>query len=124
MTPAIAGIAIAALLLSGTTETPTAATAAGQRVESDSYTAPREVARCIAYNISRKMPALRVRSRAGDAPGDSDYLILTDAERSPATFGVIRVERRDTGSHLTTWLPGPSLSAAPEDLARKLVAGC
>lgn len=124
MTPAIAGIAIAALLLSGTTQTPTESTGAGMRVESDSYTGPREIARCIAYNINKKMPELHVRNRAGDSPDESSYLILTATEPSPTTFGVIRVNRRETGSHLTTWLPDRSLSAAPEDIARKLIAGC
>lgn len=124
MTPTIAGMAIAALLLSGTTQTPPESAGAGMRVESDSYTSPREVARCIAYNINRKMPELRVRNRAGDSPGESGYLILTAAEPSPTTFGVIRVDPRETGSHLTTWLPDRSLSAAPEDIARKLIAGC
>lgn len=124
MTPAIAGIAIAAILLSGTTQTPTEATGAGSRVESDSYTGPREITRCIAYNINKKMPELSVRNRAGDSPDESGYLILTAAEPSPTTFGVIRVDRSETGSHLTTWLPGRNLAAAPEDIARKLIAGC
>lgn len=124
MTPTIAGIAIAALLLSGTTQTPTEPASAGSRVESDSYTAPRQVARCIAYNIRKKLPELRVRDQAADSPDESGYLILTAAEPSPTTFGVIRVDRRETGSHLTTWLAGRNLTAAPEDVARKLVAGC
>ncbi|MCK9381392.1 MAG: hypothetical protein M0P95_10060 [Sulfuritalea sp.] len=124
MTPVIAGITIAALLLSGTSQTPAESPDAGRRVESDSYTDPREITRCIAYNIDKKMPELRVRNHAGDSPDESGYLILTDGEPLPTTFGVIRVDRRETGSHLTTWLPHISLSAAPEDIARKLIAGC
>jgi hypothetical protein len=93
-------------------------------VESDSYTAPSVIARCIAYNINKKMPELRVRSNPGDSPNESGYLILTAVEPSPTTFGVIRIDRSEAGSHLTTWLPNSSLSAAPEDIARKLIAGC
>ena len=124
MTPLIAGIAIAALVLAGTSETPTESPDPGRRVESDSYTGPKEIARCIAYNINRKMPELRVRKHAGESPDESGYLILTAVEPLPTTFGVIRVDRRDTGSHLTTWLPNISLAAAPEDIARKLITGC
>lgn len=123
-TPAIAGIAIAVLLLSGTTETPTESPGPGNRVESDSYTDPREIARCIAYNINRKMPELRVRNNGGDSADESRYLILTATGSVPTTFGVIRVDRSETGSHLTTWLPDRSLTSAPEAIARKLVAGC
>lgn len=124
MTPAIAGLAIAALLLSGTTPTPSAAPGVGARVESDSDTAPREVSRCIAYNIGRKMPELRVRNHPAGAPDEDGYLILSTAAPSPRTFGVIRVERSAAGSHLTTWLPAGSLSAVPADIAHKLIAGC
>jgi hypothetical protein len=124
MTSAIAGIAIAALLLFGTTQTPTESAGAGKRVESDSYTGPTEIARCIAYNINKKMPELRVRNVAGNSPNESGYLILTVPEPLPTTFGVIRVDRSEAGSHLTTWLPDRSLTAAPEEIARKLVAGC
>lgn len=124
MTPALAGLAIAALVLSSTTHTPTESADAGKRVESDSYTAPKQLARCIAYNINKKMPELLVRSRPGDSPDESDYLILTATESMPKTFGVIRIDRHESGSRLTTWLPNRSLSAAPEEIARKLVAGC
>lgn len=96
----------------------------GQRVESDSYTSPQKLARCISYNINKKMPHLRVRNHTGDLPGESTFLILTNNESSPATFGVIRVDPNDTGSHLTTWLAGSRLAAAPEDVAHRLIAGC
>jgi hypothetical protein len=124
MTPAIAGIAIAALVLAGMTHAPTEPASAGTRFESDSYTAPNAIARCIAYNITRKMPELRVRSNPGDSTNESGYLIVTAPEPSPTTFGVIRIDRTEAGSHLTTWLPDSSLSAAPEVIARKLIAGC
>lgn len=124
MTPAVAGMGIAALLLYSATEAPTEAPGTGKRVESDSYTSPKEITRCIAYNINKKMPELRVRSNAGEAPEESSYLILTTTESAPATFGVIKIDHSGNGSHLTTWLPNRSLSGAPEDLARKLVAGC
>ncbi len=125
MTPAIAaGIAIVAIALSGTSQTPTEAPGPGKRVESDSDTAPGKVTRCIVYNINRKMPELQVRTRPGESPEESGYLILTAAEPSPATFGVIRVEPREAGSHLTTWLPQKSLTAAPEAIAHRLIAGC
>jgi hypothetical protein len=45
-------------------------------------------------------------------------------EPSPTTFGVIRVDQSESGSHLTTWLPDSSLSAAPAAIAQKLIAGC
>jgi hypothetical protein len=124
MTPAVAGIVVVALALAGMTQAPTESTVAGKRVESDSYTEPKALARCIAYNITKKMPELQVRSNPGDSPNDAGYLILTAAEPSPTTFGVIRIDRSEGGSHLTTWLPDRSLSAAPEDIARKLIAGC
>lgn len=113
-----------ALLLSGPTPAPTEPTGTGQRVESDSYTGPKQIARCIAHNVNKKMPELHVRHRAGDASDESGYLILTATAPLPSTFGVIRVDRHDTGSRLTTWLPDRSLTAAPEDIARKLIAGC
>lgn len=118
------GLAFLAIALSGYALSPSDSPDSGKRVESDSYTAPTEAARCIAYNINRKMPDLRVRSRAGDAPDDSIFVILTRAESSPATFGVIRVDPSETGSHLTTWLADGSQSTAPHDMARRLVAGC
>lgn len=125
MTPAIAGIAIVAIILSGTADTPTASSRSGARVEIASFTAPREVARCIAVNINRKMPELRVRTVAGDSPDDGGHIVVTAPEPSYATFGVIRIDPSDEGSRLTTWLPDRSLAAAaPEVLARRLVAGC
>lgn len=124
MSSAIAGIAIAALVYFGTTQAPTESASAGKRVETDSYAEPTKVARCIAYNINRKMPELRVRNVAGDSPEEGGYLVLTLPEPSPTTFGVIRVDRSEEGSHLTTWLPEASLTAAPEAIARRLVAGC
>lgn len=124
MTPAAAGLAIAAIFFAASQEAPAPAPTAGARVESDSFTAPREVARCIAYNIGRKLPELRVRSRLGETPEESGYLILTTDDGSPRTFGVIRIDGSEAGSHLTTWLPDRSLTAAPEDMARRLIAGC
>lgn len=96
----------------------------GKRVESDSYTAPTEIARCITYNINKKMPHLQVRTRPGDTSDESIFLILTNTEPLPTSFGVIRVDQSDAGSHLTTWLPGRSLAAAPGDVAYRLIAGC
>lgn len=96
----------------------------GRWIETESYTAPSPVARCIAVNIQRKMPELQVRNQPAESPEGRGYLILTTTEPSPATFGVIRVEGREGGSHLTTWLPERSLTMAAEDLARRLVAGC
>ena len=124
MTPIVAGIAVVAMVLAGTAQPPTPAEGAGKRVETESYTGPKEVARCIAYNISKKMPELRVRSSAAETPDDRGYLVLTTSQETPATFGVIRIDRSAEGTHLTTWLPERSLSAAPEVIARKLVAGC
>lgn len=124
MTITTVGLALVALVLSGNALVPTAAPDAGKRVESDSDTGPIALARCITYNINRKMPDLQVRNRAGDAAANSIYLVLTRSEQTPTTFGVIRVEQSATGSHLTTWLPERSLSAAPDTLARRLVAGC
>lgn len=143
MTSAIVGIIVAAIVLSATTQSSqpvlpdqaraptqsqiqseTTVFTAGLRVESDSYAVPSEAARCIAYNIARKMPELRVRRNAGEGAEESHYLIVTALDPVPATFGVIRVERSEAGSRLTTWLPGTTLSAVPEDIARRLVAGC
>jgi len=124
MAPAIAGIAVVAVVLAAMNHAPTEEAGAGKRVESDSYTAPTPVARCIAYNITKKMPDLRVRSNPGASVDDPGYLIVTAPEPSPRTIGVIRIEQSETGSHLTTWLPVASRSAAPEDIARRLVAGC
>ena len=118
------GLAVLVIALSGYALSPSESPDPGKRVESDSYTAPTEAARCIAYNINRKMPDLHVRSRAGDAPDNSIFVILTRADPSPVTFGVIRVDHNESGSHLTTWLADGSLSEAPHETARKLVAGC
>jgi hypothetical protein len=118
------GLAFLAIVLSGYALSPSESTDSGKRVEADSYTGPTQIARCITYNINKKMPDLRVRSRAGDTSDESIFLILTRMESSPATFGVIRVDQSESGSHLTTWLPGSSLSEAPGEVARKLVAGC
>lgn len=125
MTPAIAGIAIVAIVLAGTADSPTASSQAGARVEIASFTAPREAARCIAVNIHRKMPELRVRTVAGESPDEGGHIVVTATEPSLATFGVIRIDASEEGSRLTAWLPGRSLAAAaPEVLARRLVAGC
>jgi hypothetical protein len=149
MTSTIVGIAYGALLLYVASQTPTSPTApatpaaaavaevpasepvpeetvgAGHRVESDSYTGPKAIARCITFNINRKMPELRVRHHADESPDEGGFLILTSAEPSPTTFGVIRIVRSQTGSRLTTWLPEKSISTLPpEEIARRLVAGC
>lgn len=118
------GLVFLAIALGSYALSPSETADPGKRVESDSYTSPHKIARCISYNINKKMPHLRVRNRTGDLPGESTFLILTDNESSPATFGVIRVNPSDTGSHLTTWLAGSRLAAAPEDIAHRLIAGC
>ncbi len=121
-------IALIALVLAGFAMAPAeppapAATAdPGKRVESDSFTAPPELARCIAYNINRKMPHLSVRQRS-DATTDDRILLVLSAP-GQETFGVIRVEPDEGGSKLTTWLAGRDLAAAPEAVAKRLVAGC
>lgn len=118
-----AGLALLAIVLSSTALAPEPD--AGRRVESESDTAPGEAARCIAYNIRKKMPELQVRSRSDDLADGSIYLVLSQVEPAPATFGVIRVDHSATGSHLTTWLPARSIAAAaPQELARRMVAGC
>jgi len=94
----------------------------GQRVKSESFTAPPQLARCIAHNINRKMPHLSVRQRA-DATTD-DRILLVLSTPGAETFGVIRVEPDPSGSRLTTWLAGRSLAASPEAVAQRLVAGC
>lgn len=94
----------------------------GRRVESDSFTAPPELARCIAHNISRKMPHLSVRQRS-DATADDRILLVLSAPGAE-TFGVIRVAADESGSKLTTWLAASELPAAPEAVAKRLVAGC
>lgn len=131
MTPALAaGIAALAIALSGNSQqsseqaAPVAASEAGDRVAADSYTPPADVMRCIAANINRKMPDLQVRARPAASPEESGFLILTRADASPAVFGVIRVDSNEEGSRLTTWLAKRDLSATPEEVARRLVAGC
>ena len=94
----------------------------GRRVESDSFTAPPELARCIAHNISRKMPHLSVRQRS-DATADDRILLVLSAPGAE-TFGVIRVAADESGSKLTTWLAASELPEAPEVVAKRLVAGC
>lgn len=118
------GLAVLVVALAAYAVSPSETPDPGKRVESDSYTAPAKIARCIAHNISRKMPDLSVRSRQNDANDSSVLLILTHPNTAPATFGVIRVDPSDTGSHLTTWLSGRNLSAAPSEVAQRLVAGC
>ena len=121
-------IALIALVLAGfamaPAESPAPAPAAdpGKRVESDSFTAPPELARCIAHNISRKMPHLSVRQRS-DATADDRILLVLSAPGAE-TFGVIRVAADQGGSKLTTWLAASELPAAPEVVAKRLVAGC
>ena len=122
------GFALFALVVAGfalsPTESPAPAPAAdpGKRVESDSFTAPPELARCIAYNINRKMPHLSVRQRSDATTDDRILLVLSAPDRE--TFGVIRLEPDESGSKLTTWLAGRDLAAAPEAVAKRLVAGC
>lgn len=101
---------------------PSASLDPGRRVESDSFTAPPELARCIAHNISRKMPHLSVRQR-NDATADDRILLVLSAPGTE-TFGVIRVAADESGSKLTTWLAASELPAAPEVVAKRLVAGC
>ena len=103
-------------------EKPIAATRLGQWLESDSFTPPPELARCIAYNISRKMPHLNVRQRS-DATAD-DRILLVLSEPGQGAFGVIRVTADDSGSKLTTWLAARELPAAPDAMAKRLIAGC
>ncbi len=124
MTITSAGIAVITIMLSSYALSPSKPPDVGSRVESDSFTNPTAITRCITYNINKKMPELLVRNRANDSLGGSIYLILTNKEQPPATFGVIRVDQSETGSHLTTWLPSKSLSAATSEIAQKLIAGC
>ncbi len=118
------GLALLAIALAGYALAPAESTDPGKRAERDSYTDPARTARCITYNINRKMPNLHVRNRAGDTNDESIFLILTKMDPAPTTFGVIRVDQSESGSHLTTWLPDRSLSAAPDEVAQKLIAGC
>ena len=118
------GLALLAIAVAGYAFSPQESTAPGKRTESDSYTGPTVIARCITYNINKKMPNLSVRNRVGDTPDESTFLILTNIEPSPTTFGVIRVDQSESGSHLTTWLADSNLSAAPNEIAHKLIAGC
>jgi hypothetical protein len=118
------GLAFLALALAGYALSPSDPASPGQRVESESFTEPAKLARCITYNINRKMPNLSVRNRSTDSPDEGIFLVLTSANPSPTTFGVIRLAQSESGSHLTTWLPDSSLSAAPAEIAQKLIAGC
>lgn len=126
MTIASTGLAIMVLMLSGYALSPKdkESADAGNRVESDSFTDQVTVARCISYNINKKFPDLMVRYRPSDTADGGSYLILTSMDPTPKTFGVIRVDQREAGSHLTTWLPNRSRPEAPDALARRLVAGC
>ena len=124
MTITAAVLAIAAIALSGHALAPAESVDAGKRVESDSYTAPTKIARCITYNIGKKRPDLRLRSRIGDTSDEATYLILTSIASPPATVAVIRVEQGEAGSHLTTWFPSKTLAAAPAEVAHRLIAGC
>ena len=118
------GLALLAIALAGYALSPAESIDPGKRAESESYTDPVRAARCITYNINKKMPSLHVRSRAGDTHDESIFLVLTRMDPAPTTFGVIRVDQSESGSHLTTWLPGRSLTAAPDEIAQKLIAGC
>jgi hypothetical protein len=118
------GLVLLVLGLSAYALSPAESTDPGKRVESDSYTSPAEIARCITYNINKKLPELKVRNRAGDSSDESILLVLTNIAALPTTFGVIKVAQNEAGSHLTTWLPDRSLSAAPSEVAHKLIAGC
>lgn len=101
---------------------PSASLDPGRRVESESFTAPPQLARCIAQNIQRKMPQLSVRQR-NDAMVDERILLVLSTS-GHETFGVIRLEAEESGSRLTTWLAARDLPAAPEAIAKRLVAGC
>lgn len=118
------GLAFLALALAGYALSPADSVSPGKRVESESYTEPAKLARCITYNINRKMANLSVRNRPADTPEESIFLILTNPEPSPTMFGVIRVDQSEAGSRLTTWLPESTLAAAPAEIAQKLIAGC
>lgn len=118
------GLAILAIAFVGVALSPSESPAPGSRVESRSFTEPTRLARCIAYNINRKMPNLTVRSRPGDTADDSIFLVLSTLEPAPATFGVIRLDQTESGSQLTTWLPAKSLTASADQIAGRLVAGC
>lgn len=119
-----AGWAAIVIALTGYSLSPSEKPDAGQRVETDSFTAPAAIARCITANINRKKPELMVRTRGGDSTDGRLYIILNNLANSDTTFGVIRVDPTATGSHLTTWLPTRSLYAAPDEIAQKLIAGC
>jgi hypothetical protein len=117
-------LAILALIFAGFTLSTADPPDPGKRVESESYTAPPEIARCITYNISKKLPHLKVRHRSDDTSDDRILLVLTQTDMSPSTYGVIRVEPVETGSRLTTWLSAKNLASAPGEIAQKLIAGC
>lgn len=124
MTLAPAGLALAAIAF-GYALSPSPSPDGGKRVESDSYTPPTAIARCITYNINKKQPELAVSSEEWGAVDGSIYLILNTREQTPTTFGVIRIDQSLDGSHLTTLLNTTSLSdASQSEIAKKLVAGC
>lgn len=123
------GLTLLAIALAGFALTPAEPpapklTTNGMRMESESFTAPTRLAQCITYNINKKMPDLQVRNRTSDTTENSIFLILANAEPTPTTFGVIRIDERESGSHLTTWLPQKSLAVARSDVTSKLIAGC
>lgn len=118
------GLTFLAIVLAGFALTPAETASTGMRMESESFTAPTRLAQCITYNIKKKMPDLHVRNRASDTAGNSIFLILAIAEPVPTTFGVIRIDERESGSHLTTWLPQKSIAVATSNIASKLIAGC
>ena len=124
MAIAPAGVALVAFAL-GYALSPSESIDVGKRVESDSYTVPTTIARCITYNINKKKPELVVRHRPNDTSDGSIFLILSKMDQIPTTFGVIRIDQSAEGSHLTTWLPNKSLAdATPDEVAHKLIAGC
>lgn len=124
MTAGPAGVALVVFAL-GYALSPPESSDPGHRVESNSYSSPTVIARCITYNINRKRPELVVRNRRSDSDDGSIYLVLNISDQNPALFGVIRIEQGTDGSRLTTWLPQKSLAdVSPSEIAQKLIAGC
>jgi len=118
------GVALAAIAL-GYALSPSESADAGKRVESATFTEPVKAARCITYNINKKRPDLLVRNRPSDSAAGSIYLVLSNVGATPSTYGVIRIDENESGSHLTTWLSGRTLAdASASEVAQKLVAGC
>lgn len=117
-------IALAGVALSPAEPPALKLTTNGMRVESESITAPTTLAKCITYNVSKKMPDLHVRNRTNDTTANSILLILANAEPTTTTFGVIRIDESESGSHLTTWLPQKSIAVATSGIASKLIGGC